>query len=145
LSRHRSALWLVRQVATPLESRVRGIMRTIASVVLLAIRAAVLMIGDNVVLPALIGEAAALPFLLVLIGMLGGLPSARPDVADQRALGSSLHVVASSWPGMACPEHREVPATPAGCHPLSCEACHHRVGVAVQIQTYDSLPTLTGD
>jgi predicted PurR-regulated permease PerM len=33
------------------------------------------MIGDNVVLPALIGEAAELPFLLVLIGMLGGLQS----------------------------------------------------------------------
>jgi predicted PurR-regulated permease PerM len=47
----------------------------LASVVLLAIGAAVLMIGDNVVLPALIGEAAELPFLLVLIGMLGGLQS----------------------------------------------------------------------
>ncbi len=30
------------------------------------------MIGDNVVLPAFVGEAARLPFLLVLIGMLGG-------------------------------------------------------------------------
>jgi predicted PurR-regulated permease PerM len=47
----------------------------LASVVLLAIGAAVLMIGDNFVLPALIGEAAELPFLLVLIGMLGGLQS----------------------------------------------------------------------
>jgi predicted PurR-regulated permease PerM len=47
----------------------------LASVVLLAIGGAVLMIGDNVVLPALIGEAAELPFLLVLIGILGGLQS----------------------------------------------------------------------
>lgn len=47
----------------------------IASVVLLAIGAAVLVIGDNVVLPALIGEAAELPFLLVLISILGGLQS----------------------------------------------------------------------
>jgi predicted PurR-regulated permease PerM len=47
----------------------------LASVVLLAIGAAVLMIGDNVVQPALIGEAAELPFLLVLIGILGGLQS----------------------------------------------------------------------
>jgi predicted PurR-regulated permease PerM len=46
-----------------------------ASVMLLAIGAAVLTIGDNVVLPALIGEAAELPFLLVLIGILGGLQS----------------------------------------------------------------------
>lgn len=46
-----------------------------ASVVLLAIGVAVLMIGDHVVQPALIGEAAELPFLLVLIGMLGGLQS----------------------------------------------------------------------
>jgi predicted PurR-regulated permease PerM len=47
----------------------------LASVVLLAIGAAVPMIGDNIVLPALIGEAAELPFLLVLIGILGGLQS----------------------------------------------------------------------
>jgi predicted PurR-regulated permease PerM len=47
----------------------------VVSVVLLAIGAAVLMIGDNVVQPALIGEAAELPFLLVLIGILGGLQS----------------------------------------------------------------------
>jgi predicted PurR-regulated permease PerM len=42
----------------------------LACIVLLAIWAAVLTIGDNVVLPALIGEAAELPFLLVLIGMI---------------------------------------------------------------------------
>jgi predicted PurR-regulated permease PerM len=47
----------------------------LASVVLLAIGAAVLMIGDHVVQPALIGEAAELPFLLVLVGILGGLQS----------------------------------------------------------------------
>jgi predicted PurR-regulated permease PerM len=47
----------------------------LASVVLFVIGAAVLTIGDNIVLPALIGEAAELPFLLVLIGILGGLQS----------------------------------------------------------------------
>jgi predicted PurR-regulated permease PerM len=47
----------------------------LVSVVLLAIGAAVLMIGDHVVQPALIGEAAELPFLLVLVGILGGLQS----------------------------------------------------------------------
>ncbi|WP_426437392.1 AI-2E family transporter [Bradyrhizobium genosp. P] len=46
-----------------------------ASVMLFAVGAAVLLVGDNVVQPALIGEAAELPFLLVLIGMLGGLQS----------------------------------------------------------------------
>jgi hypothetical protein len=35
-------------------------------------RSGVLMIGDSVVLPAVVGEAARVPFLLVLIGMLGG-------------------------------------------------------------------------
>jgi predicted PurR-regulated permease PerM len=37
--------------------------------------AAVLLIGDNLVLPALIGGAAQLPFLLVLIGIIGGMES----------------------------------------------------------------------
>jgi predicted PurR-regulated permease PerM len=37
--------------------------------------AAVLLIGDNLVLPALIGGAAELPFLLVLIGIIGGIES----------------------------------------------------------------------
>jgi predicted PurR-regulated permease PerM len=37
--------------------------------------AAVLLIGDNLVLPALIGGAAELPFLLVLIGIIGGVES----------------------------------------------------------------------
>jgi predicted PurR-regulated permease PerM len=37
--------------------------------------AAVLLIGDNLVLPALIGGAAHLPFLLVLIGIIGGMQS----------------------------------------------------------------------
>lgn len=37
--------------------------------------AAVLLIGDNLILPALIGGAAELPFLLVLIGIIGGIES----------------------------------------------------------------------
>jgi predicted PurR-regulated permease PerM len=37
--------------------------------------AATLLIGENVVQPALIGGAARLPFLLVLIGILGGMQS----------------------------------------------------------------------
>jgi len=37
--------------------------------------AAVLLIGDNLVLPVLIGGAAELPFLLVLIGIIGGIES----------------------------------------------------------------------
>jgi predicted PurR-regulated permease PerM len=37
--------------------------------------AAVMLIGDNFIQPALIGGAARLPFLLVLIGILGGLQS----------------------------------------------------------------------
>jgi predicted PurR-regulated permease PerM len=37
--------------------------------------AAVLLIGDNLVLPALIGNAAQLPFLPVLIGIIGGMES----------------------------------------------------------------------
>lgn len=57
----------------------------------------------------------------------------RPDAEDQRTPASSLHVVASSWRGMACRERREVRAAPAGCHPRSCEAFHHRVGVVDQI------------
>jgi predicted PurR-regulated permease PerM len=42
---------------------------------LLCFGAAMLLIGDNVVQPALIGGAARLPFLLVLIGILGGIQS----------------------------------------------------------------------
>ena len=37
--------------------------------------AATLLIGENVIQPALIGGAARLPFLLVLIGILGGMQS----------------------------------------------------------------------
>ena len=37
--------------------------------------AAILLIGDNLIHPALIGGAAQLPFLLVLIGILGGMQS----------------------------------------------------------------------
>ena len=37
--------------------------------------AAVILIGDNFIQPALIGGTARLPFLLVLIGILGGLQS----------------------------------------------------------------------
>ncbi len=37
--------------------------------------AAVLLIGDNFIQPALIGGSTRLPFLLVLIGILGGLKS----------------------------------------------------------------------
>jgi predicted PurR-regulated permease PerM len=37
--------------------------------------AAVLVIGENVIQPALIGGAAHMPFLLVLIGMFGGMQS----------------------------------------------------------------------
>jgi predicted PurR-regulated permease PerM len=37
--------------------------------------AAMLLIGDNVVQPTLIGGAARLPFLLVLIGIFGGIQS----------------------------------------------------------------------
>ena len=36
---------------------------------------AVLLIGDNFIQPALIGGSAELPFLLVLIGILGGMQS----------------------------------------------------------------------
>ena len=65
--------WIVLIVATLTLPAYGG--TGLASIGLLAIGTAVLMIGDNVVLPALIGEAAELPFLLVLIGMLGGLQS----------------------------------------------------------------------
>jgi predicted PurR-regulated permease PerM len=37
--------------------------------------ATMLLIGDNLILPALIGGAARLPFLLVLVGILGGMQS----------------------------------------------------------------------
>jgi predicted PurR-regulated permease PerM len=37
--------------------------------------AATLLIGENFVQPALIGGAARLPFLLVLIGIIGGMQS----------------------------------------------------------------------
>jgi predicted PurR-regulated permease PerM len=36
---------------------------------------AMLLIGDNLIPPALIGGTAQLPFLLVLIGILGGMQS----------------------------------------------------------------------
>jgi predicted PurR-regulated permease PerM len=65
--------WIVLIVAALTLSAYGG--SWLVSLVLLAIGAAVLMVGDNVVLPALIGEAAELPFLLVLIGILGGLQS----------------------------------------------------------------------
>jgi predicted PurR-regulated permease PerM len=42
---------------------------------LFGVGAAILLIGDNFVQPALIGGAARLPFLLVLIGILGGMQS----------------------------------------------------------------------
>jgi predicted PurR-regulated permease PerM len=48
---------------------------TLTAGVLICFGAAVLLIADNLVLPALIGGAARLPFLLVLIGILGGLQS----------------------------------------------------------------------
>ena len=47
----------------------------LAPVGLFVFGAAVLLIGDNFVLPALIGGSAELPFLLVLIGILGGIQS----------------------------------------------------------------------
>jgi predicted PurR-regulated permease PerM len=37
--------------------------------------AAILLIGDNLIHPALIGGTAQLPFLLVLIGIVGGMQS----------------------------------------------------------------------
>ena len=37
--------------------------------------AAILLIGENFIQPALIGGAARLPFLLVLIGIFGGMES----------------------------------------------------------------------
>ena len=49
----------------------------VAAVGVLGWGAVVMMIGDNVVQPALIGGSARLPFLWTLIGILGGLrPSA---------------------------------------------------------------------
>jgi predicted PurR-regulated permease PerM len=42
---------------------------------LIGFGAAVMLIGDNVVQPALIGGSTRLPFLLGLIGILGGLQS----------------------------------------------------------------------
>src|ERR1700729_2861796 len=42
---------------------------------LFSLGAATLLIGENVIQPALIGGAARLPFLLVLIGILGGMQS----------------------------------------------------------------------
>lgn len=65
--------WIVLIVAALMLSAYGG--SWLASVVLFVFGAAVLTIGDNIVLPALIGEAAELPFLLVLIGILGGLQS----------------------------------------------------------------------
>lgn len=58
------------------------------------------MIGDNVVLLALIGEAAKLPFLLVLIGMLGGLQSFGWIVfsLDRSLWQWSLRCGANGWP-----------------------------------------------
>jgi predicted PurR-regulated permease PerM len=47
----------------------------LAPVGLFAFGAVTLLIGDNLILPALIGGTARLPFLLVLIGILGGLQS----------------------------------------------------------------------
>jgi predicted PurR-regulated permease PerM len=47
----------------------------LTAVGLLGFGAAVLLIGDNFILPALIGGTARIPFLLVLIGILGGLQS----------------------------------------------------------------------
>jgi predicted PurR-regulated permease PerM len=47
----------------------------LAPVGLFVFGAAVLLIGDNFIQPALIGGSAELPFLLVLIGILGGMQS----------------------------------------------------------------------
>jgi predicted PurR-regulated permease PerM len=47
----------------------------LAAIVLFCFGAAMLLIGDNLIQPALIGGAARLPFLLVLIGILGGMQS----------------------------------------------------------------------
>jgi predicted PurR-regulated permease PerM len=47
----------------------------LAPAALFGFGAVTLLIGDNVILPALIGGTARLPFLLVLIGILGGLQS----------------------------------------------------------------------
>jgi predicted PurR-regulated permease PerM len=47
----------------------------LAPVGLFVFGAAVLLIGDNFIQPALIGGGAELPFLLVLIGILGGMQS----------------------------------------------------------------------
>ncbi len=47
----------------------------LAAAGLLGLGAAILLIGDNFVQPALIGGTARLPFLLVLIGILGGMQS----------------------------------------------------------------------
>jgi predicted PurR-regulated permease PerM len=47
----------------------------LTSVGLFVFGAAVLLIGDNFIQPALIGGSAELPFLLVLIGILGGMQS----------------------------------------------------------------------
>ncbi|QOG23465.1 AI-2E family transporter [Bradyrhizobium sp. SEMIA] len=47
----------------------------LAPVGLIVFGAAILLIGDNLIHPALIGGTAQLPFLLVLIGILGGVES----------------------------------------------------------------------
>ena len=47
----------------------------LAAAGLVGFGAAMLLIGDNLILPALIGSATQLPFLLVLIGIIGGMES----------------------------------------------------------------------
>jgi predicted PurR-regulated permease PerM len=47
----------------------------LATAGLIGFGAAVLLIGDHLIQPALIGSTARLPFLLVLIGILGGMQS----------------------------------------------------------------------
>ncbi|MDT8757622.1 AI-2E family transporter [Sphingomonas psychrotolerans] len=48
---------------------------SVAAALLFAYGAAVMLVGDNVVQPALIGRRAELPFLLALIGIFGGIAS----------------------------------------------------------------------
>jgi predicted PurR-regulated permease PerM len=79
----------------------------VAAIALFAFGAAVMMIGDNLVQPALIGNSVELPFLWTFIGTFGGLQTfGLVGLFVGPAVMAALFLVWKEWLGLDAPGRR---------------------------------------
>jgi predicted PurR-regulated permease PerM len=92
---------------------------------LFAFGATVMLIGDNVIQPGLIGGTARLPFLLVLIGILGGIQSfGLVGLFLGPVIMAALVTVWREWVGGGL---KSVPRSPHWKKPHRNSSKHHRI------------------